>query len=127
MDKKLKILVCDDSVLLRRKLAKDLIDNNCEVIEAKNGKEAVMMFLKNRPDGIFMDIIMPEIGGLEALQAIRQIDEKAHVVMVSSAGSSGKLVEALKLGAVDFIQKPYMVDQIKKAIEAIRRKEFDNA
>jgi DNA-binding response OmpR family regulator len=122
VEKTLKILICDDSLLLRKKLSKDLVKCNCEVLEAKDGKEAVMMFLKNRPDGVFMDIVMPEVGGLEALQAIKEIDKDSYVVMLSSAGSSTKLVESLKLGAADFIQKPYEVEQIKKVLDVLRKK-----
>lgn len=122
LEKKLKILICDDSMLLRKKLSKELLSRGCEVVEAKDGKEAVMKFLKTRPDGVFMDIVMPDVGGMEALQAINEIDKNAYVVMLSSAGSSSKLVEALKRGAVDFIQKPYETSQIEKVIEDLRKR-----
>jgi two-component system chemotaxis response regulator CheY len=127
LEKALKILICDDSSLLRKKLTQELESRNCEVMEAKNGKEAVMMFLKEQPHGIFMDIVMPEIGGMEALKAIREIDKKAYVVMLSSAGSSAKLLESLKLGAVDFIQKPYTSQQIDKALADMGKKVYGNA
>ena len=120
LDRNLKILICDDSMLLRKKLTRELESQNCEVIEATNGKEAVMMFLKHQPDGVFLDIVMPQVGGLEALQAICEINSNAHVIMLSSAGTSSKLVEALKLGARDFIQKPYNDEQIQKALLDIR-------
>lgn len=122
MESKLKILIVDDSLLVRKKLTKELENQGCEVLEAKNGKEAVMTFLQHQPDGVFMDIVMPEIGGIEALQTIREIDRSANVIMLSSAGTSGKLVEALKRGAADFIQKPYTEEQIAKALADIRRK-----
>lgn len=122
MESKLKILIVDDSLLVRKKLTKELENQGCEVLEAKNGKEAVMTFLRHQPDGVFMDIVMPEIGGIEALQTIREIDRSANVIMLSSAGTSGKLVEALKRGAADFIQKPYTEEQIAKALADIRRK-----
>jgi two-component system, chemotaxis family, chemotaxis protein CheY len=127
LEKALKILICDDSSLLRKKLTQELESRDCEVMEAKNGKEAVMMFLKEHPHGIFMDIVMPEVGGMEALKAIREIDKKAYVVMLSSAGSSAKLLESLKLGAVDFIQKPYTTEQIDKALTDLRKKVDSNA
>ena len=119
MTRKLKILITDDSLLLRRKLKQELESLDCEVFEAKNGKEAVMMYLANQPDGTFLDIVMPEVGGLEALKAIRKINEKAQVIMLSSTGTSSKLVETLKFGAIDFIQKPYDREQIAKAISSI--------
>lgn len=122
MTRKLKILITDDSLLLRRKLKQELESLDCEVFEAKNGKEAVMMYLTNQPDGTFLDIVMPEVGGLEALQAIRKINEKAQVIMLSSTGTSSKLVETLKFGAIDFIQKPYTTQQIKKTLDDIRKK-----
>ena len=127
LEKTLKILICDDSSLLRKKLTQELESRNCEVLEAKNGKEAVMMFLKEHPHGIFMDIVMPEVGGMEALKAIREIDKKAYVVMLSSAGTSAKLLESVKLGAIDFIQKPYTVEQIDKALTDMRKKVYGDA
>ncbi|MGP1471402.1 MAG: response regulator [Schwartzia sp. (in: firmicutes)] len=122
MERKLKILITDDSKLLRKKLRLELERLNCEVIEAENGKEAVMMDLQEKPDGVFLDIVMPEVGGIEALQVIREVNPDMPVVMLSSAGTPQKLMETLKLGALDFIQKPYTSEQIQKAVEAIRKK-----
>ena len=127
MGKKLKILITDDSKLLRKKLRLELERLDCEVIEAENGKEAVMLDLQEKPDGVFLDIVMPEVGGIEALQVIREVNPDMPVVMLSSAGTPQKLVETLKLGALDFIQKPYTSEQIKKAVEAIRQKAASDA
>lgn len=122
MGKKLKILITDDSKLLRKKLRLELEGLGCEVIEAENGKEAVMMDLQEKPDGVFLDIVMPEVGGLEALQVIREVNPDIPVIMLSSAGTPQKLMETMKLGALDFLQKPYTSEQIKKAVEEIRKK-----
>lgn len=119
---KLKIVITDDSMLLRKKLRNELEQLDCEVIEAENGKEAVMAVLQEQPDGMFLDIVMPEVGGIEALQTVKEINRNIPVVMLSSAGTSQKLVESLKLGAMDFIQKPYNLDQIKQAVSKIRKK-----
>jgi len=127
VEKKLKILITDDSTLLRKKLRLELERLDCEVIEAANGKEAVMLDLQEKPDGMFLDIVMPEVGGIEALQVIREVNPDMPVVMLSSAGTPQKLVETLKLGALDFIQKPYTSEQIKKAVEAIRQKAASDA
>lgn len=120
-EKKLRILITDDSRLLRRKLRAELENLGCEVIEAANGKEAIMLDLQNEPDGVILDIVMPEVGGVEALQIIREVSPNVPIVMLSSAGTPQKLMQTLKMGAIDFIQKPYTKEQIAKAVEAIRR------
>lgn len=122
MADKLKILITDDSKLLRKKLREELEKLDCDVLEAENGKEAIMRDLTEQPDGIILDIVMPEVGGIETLQVIKDINPEIPVIMLSSAGTSQKLKQTLELGALDFIQKPYTSEQIKQAVEQIRRK-----
>ncbi|MBO5515310.1 MAG: response regulator [Schwartzia sp.] len=122
----LRILVTDDSKLLRKKLRLELEKHGCEVLEAENGKEAVMKTLQEKPDGVFLDIVMPEVGGIEALRVLKEVSPDLPVIMLSSAGTPQKLMETLKLGALDFIQKPYTAAQIKKALESIRKKASSN-
>ena len=119
---KLKIFITDDSKLLRKKLREELEKLDCDVLEAENGKEAIMRDLTEQPDGIILDIVMPEVGGVETLQVIKEINPEIPVIMLSSAGTSQKLKQTLELGALDFIQKPYTSEQIKQAVEQIRRK-----
>ncbi|MBR1728470.1 MAG: response regulator [Selenomonadaceae bacterium] len=123
---KLRILISDDSRLLRKKLREELESLNCIVTEAANGKEAIMKDLEDEPDGVILDIVMPEVGGIEALQVIREVSPDVPIVMLSSAGTPQKLMQTLKMGAIDFIQKPYNHDQIVKAVEAIRRAKVKN-
>ena len=122
MADKLKILITDDSKLLRKKLRAELEKLDCDVLEAENGKEAIMRDLTEQPDGVILDIVMPEVGGIETLQVIKKINPEIPVIMLSSAGTSQKLKQTLELGALDFIQKPYTSEQIKQAVERIRRK-----
>ena len=122
----LRILITDDSKLLRKKLRVELEKCGCEVLEAEDGKEAVMKTLQEKPDGVFLDIVMPEVGGIEALRVLKEVSPEMPVVMLSSAGTPQKLMETLKLGALDFIQKPYTSIQIKKALESIRKKAASN-
>ena len=122
MADKLKILITDDSKLLRKKLREELEKLDCDVLEAENGKEAIMRDLTEQPDGIILAIVMPEVGGVETLQVIKEINPEIPVIMLSSAGTSQKLKQTLELGALDFIQKPYTSEQIKQAVEQIRRK-----
>ena len=122
MDRKLRVLITDDSKMLRKKLRQELEALDCEVLEAENGKEAVMINLQESVDCIFLDIVMPEVGGIEALQVIKEVNPDLPDVMLSSAGTPQKLMVTLKMGAMDFIQKPYSSDQIKKTIETVRKK-----
>lgn len=121
MDRKLRVLITDDSKLLRKKLRQELEAMNCEVIEAKNGKEAVMINLQEKLDCVFLDIVMPEVGGIEALQVIKEVNPDLQVVMLSSAGTPQKLMETLKMGASDFIQKPYTTEQIRKTVAKVQK------
>ena len=122
MARKCKILIADDSKLLRKQLREELEALDCEVIETENGKEAITESLSDRPAGVILDIVMPEINGIEVLRVIKELDDTIPVIMLSSAGTPEKLMETLKLGALDFIQKPYTPEQIEKAIARIRKK-----
>ena len=122
LDRKLRILITDDSKLLRKKLRTELEKLDCEVLEAANGKESVEIVLQEMPDCVFLDIVMPEVGGIEALQVIKEVSPEIPVVMLSSAGSPQKLMTTLKMGAMEFIQKPYKSEQIQKVVETIRKK-----
>ncbi len=122
MGEKLTILICDDSKLLRKKLKNDLEKLGCEVVQAENGKDAIMKQLQFKPDGVFLDVVMPEVGGIEALRVLKEINPDLPIVMLSSVGTPDKLMETLKLGVLDFIQKPYDLAQLQKAVDSIRKK-----
>ena len=118
---KLRILITDDSRLLRKKLREELERLNCEVVEAVNGKEAITFVLEREPDGIFLDIVMPVVGGIEALQFIREVAPEVPVVILSSMNTPQKLMQCLKMGAVDFINKPYTKEQIVHTVETFKK------
>ncbi|MCR4830294.1 MAG: response regulator [Pseudobutyrivibrio sp.] len=114
-----KILVCDDSVLARKQLmdAVKEIATGAVFIEGKNGVEAVDLYKSEKPDLVFMDIVMPEKDGNAALSEIRDFDNEALIIIVSSVGTQDQLKKAIQLGAKDFIQKPFEKNQIKEIIE----------
>jgi len=118
---KLRILITDDSRMLRKKLREELEKLNCEVVEAVNGKEAITSVLEQEPDGVFMDIVMPVVGGIEALQFIREVAPDVPVVMLTSMNTPQKLMKCLKMGAVDFIPKPYNKEQINRTVEKFKK------
>lgn len=81
-----------------------------------------MKQLQYKPDGVFLDVVMPEVGGIEALRVLKEINPDLPIVMLSSVGTPDKLMETLKMGVLDFIQKPYTIDQLKKAVDSIGKK-----
>lgn len=114
----MKILLCDDSMTVRKKLANSIkAIKECEIIEAKNGQEAIDQFDNEKPDLVFMDIMMPVKDGLEAVAEIMTMHTKAKIVMLSSVGTKSNLQKALKFGAVDFVQKPVDKDRLVTILE----------
>ena len=113
----LKVLVCDDSMLIRKKLKEVLKSCGCnDILEASNGQEAVDSYKENKPDLVFMDIIMPFKNGIEAVKEIIEFDHEAKVVMASSAGTKEHVKLAIKAGAFEFVQKPWEKEQINKIL-----------
>lgn len=108
-----KVLIIDDSRTSRRMLRNLLTEDGYEIVaEAENGEEGVEKYKETSPDFVTMDITMPVMNGLDALKAIMEYDSKARVVMVTAAGQESKIVEAVKLGASEFITKPFEKDAI---------------
>lgn len=114
---KIKILICDDSITIRKKLRGAIkLDGPLEFFEAKNGLEAITAYKEQQPDVVFMDIIMPELDGIEALSKIRAYDSQAIVIMLSSVGTKQNLRTALEKGASDFIQKPWDINNLNRIL-----------
>ncbi|MDI3481480.1 MAG: two-component system, chemotaxis family, protein-glutamate methylesterase/glutaminase, partial [Tepidanaerobacteraceae bacterium] len=130
MAEKIKVMVVDDSAFMRKFIA-DMInaENDMEVIvTARDGAEAVEKALVAKPDVITMDVEMPHKNGLEALKELMNKDDCFQIIMLSGLTAHGSSItmEALSLGAFDFVQKPsgftyFKIDSIKKElIEKIR-------
>lgn len=116
----LTILICDDSLLIRKKLKNTLEKCKCkEILEAEDGNKAIELVKMFHPDLIFLDIVMPNKDGNEALKEILEFNPTAKVIMASSAGTSDNLKKALKNGAYDFIQKPITLEAITNLIEKV--------
>ncbi|MCH6266593.1 response regulator [Neobacillus citreus] len=102
------IMVVDDSQFMRNLIKEILNEANIRnIIEAENGEEAVKKYKLYSPDVVVMDITMPLLNGLDALEEIIKIAPKAKVIMCSSVGQQSTIQDALKIGASDFVVKPY--------------------
>jgi two-component system chemotaxis response regulator CheY len=116
------VLICDDSPLIRKKLTEILGRIGItKVIYAEDGEIAVEQYGKNKPDLVFMDIVMPKKTGIDALREIKDIDSEAKVVMASTVGTQKNLINAIKAGAFEFLQKPVKEEDIMKIINMMMK------
>ncbi len=113
------ILVVDDSALVRMKCVRLLNGNGYQVIEARNGLEAIEKYKECKPDGVLLDIIMPEMHGITALREIRKIDPVAKVVMLTAMGQRNMVMESLQEGARDFVVKPFREGRVLDTVQKL--------
>ena len=118
-----KIMVVDDSSFMRTMIKNIVTQKGCEVVEASNADEAIDKYKVEKPDLVFMDIIMEGKTGLDALKSIRDIDPEAVVVMCTSIGGQEHVIkEAVEYGAADFMTKPFKQQEIFDVIDKYARK-----
>jgi two-component system chemotaxis response regulator CheY len=116
-----KIMVVDDAGFIRLMLSDMLKSEGYDVVAAaSNGLEAIQYYKQYHPDLVTMDITMPDMDGIEALEEIIKINPKAKVIMCSAMGQQKMVIDAVRVGAKDFIVKPFqkerVVDAINKAL-----------
>src|SRR5690625_1671315 len=112
-----RVLVVDDAAFMRRMSTDILEKNGYDVVEeAGDGEEAVELFQELKPDLVTMDITMPNMDGIEALEKILEIDPEARVIMCSAMGQQKMVMRAMDKGAKDFIVKPFQPDAVIEAI-----------
>jgi two-component system chemotaxis response regulator CheY len=113
-----KVLIVDDAMFMRNMIAeifngKKYKEEDYQVVaEAENGIEAVEKYKEHDPDIVTMDIVMPEMTGIEALKEIMGMDSGANVIMCSALGQDSLVMEALDAGAKDFIVKPFQPEKV---------------
>jgi len=118
-----KILVIDDEKLLRWSLEQNLSKEGYTVITAEKGLEGLALFKEECPDITFLDIHLPDVSGVTILEGIKDINPSALVVMITAFGDIQTAVKTIKLGAYDFLEKPFNMDKLKilvqKALETV--------
>lgn len=118
MDK--KIMIVDDAAFMRMMIKNALSGNGyANLIEAGDGEIALEMYKTEKPDLVIMDITMPNMDGLQALQAIKALDKNAKIVMCSAMGQEAMVVDAIRFGALDFIVKPFKPDRILQTVAKV--------
>ncbi len=116
-----KILVVDDEHLIRWSLEQNLKKQGYEVTTAGSGEDALRLLQDEAPDLMLLDVQLPGMNGMEVLEKVKDLDEEVIVIMVTALGVLETAVKAMRLGAYDYINKPFNLDElaivIKKALE----------
>ncbi len=120
-----KILVVDDEVDIRRAFRRNLESPDLTVVEAGDGTEAIRVIAQEQPDLVCMDIRMGGTNGLETLRKLRELNPKLLVIMMTAYGTTQTAIEAMKLGAYDYILKPFDVPKLKQLIAAALKAAHD--
>lgn len=117
----LTFIIVDDAIFMRSILKKILIEASYHVVgEAGNGLEAIALAEKFKPDMMTLDITMPEMNGIEAIEGILQVSPNTKIIMCSAMGQQSQVVESIKKGAKDFIVKPFEKMRVLQTINNVK-------
>jgi two-component system chemotaxis response regulator CheY len=114
------VLIVDDAIFMRTMIADILESAGFEIVgEASSGVEAVERYKELEPDLVTMDIVMPDMGGIDAVREIMKVDPNARILIVSAMGQQGLVVEAIQAGARDFVVKPFQPSRVVEAVQRV--------
>ena len=115
-----KILIVDDAAFMRTLLKNILFPKGYEIAgEAENGAIADEKYKALKPDLVTMDIVMPDMGGIDAVREIVKQDPNAKILMCSAMGQQALVVEAIQAGAKDFVVKPFQPSRVLEAVQRV--------
>jgi len=116
----LKLMIVDDSNLIRRRIERSQQIERLEVVgSASNGREAVDLFRRVRPDVVTMDLTMPEMDGIECVEELVALNPEVLILVVSALADKATAVEAIEKGANGFLCKPFTDRQLNEALEEL--------
>jgi DNA-binding NtrC family response regulator len=113
----MKIIIADDDKNLRKVLANELVEEGFDVAEADNGIKAVGLIENNEYDLLLLDLNMPGLSGLEVLEKIKELEISVEVIILTAHATVATAVEAMKMGAYDYLTKPFQIEELKMIIE----------
>jgi len=111
------VMIVDDSHFIRLRLTKLLSQHGYQVVEAKDGEEAVQAYRRQPADAVLMDMAMPRKHGSAALREMRAFDPQARVIMLTGVNQQAVVLRAMQAGAEDFLVKPFDDEQVLKALQ----------
>ncbi len=113
-----RILVADDAVFMRQIICEILRKYGfSNLMEVKSGEEAIALYRKEHPDLVLLDIIMPDMSGIEVLKELLKIDSTANVVMCSALGDEKMVLQCILNGAAEYIVKPFSEETLMNAVD----------
>jgi CheY-like chemotaxis protein len=115
----LKVLLVDDEEDIIEVIQDRLEAYGFTVVTAGNGLEALKKFSMEKFDGVFLDVKMPEMGGIEALEEIRKKDKKIPIIIITSSSTREAAIEAMAKGASEYVLKPFEWEELKAKIEKV--------
>ncbi len=115
----LKVLLVDDEEDIVEVIQDRLEAYGFAVVTARNGVEALRKLSMEKFDGIFLDIKMPEMGGVEVLEEVRKRDRKIPIIIITSSSTKDSALEAMAKGANDYVLKPFEWEELKAKIEKV--------
>lgn len=126
MSRTARVLFADDEPNIRFLCEMVLTSETCQVFTAENGEAALLWLNSSRFDLAVLDLRMPGIGGLDVLESLRMTGDETPVVVITAYGSVPDAVEAMKLGAVDFLQKPLSPAKLRNVVHGVLNRDADS-
>ncbi len=112
------VLICDDALFMRKLINQVMTSGGFEVVgEAEDGSEAVDKYQTLKPDLVTMDLMMPQMNGIDAVREIMKLDSTACIIMCSSVGQEALVTEAMEAGARGYLVKPFQPPQLLAVAE----------
>ncbi|MDQ3388856.1 MAG: response regulator [Gemmatimonadota bacterium] len=114
------VLICDDAIFMRTMIGDILTQAGFQIVgEAETGLQAVDKYRTLKPDLVTMDIVMPDMGGIDAVREIVKEHPDAKVLMCSAMGQQALVIEAIQAGARDFVVKPFQPSRVLEAVQRV--------
>src|SRR5919112_1868371 len=116
MSRKIRVMVIDDDAVLRKLVTEQVAWMGFDSTSAASGEEALEALAKSDFDVMLLDIRMPGLSGLDTLREVRRLEDAPEVIMLTADTSLGTGIEAMRLGAYDYLSKPAMLDEIEAVV-----------
>lgn len=124
----MKLMIVDDSLAIRRKIercaASDGIGDAVSILTAVNGRDAIELFKTEMPDMVTMDLTMPELGGVECIKVLMDLNPSVHILVISALSDKATALTAIKNGAEGFLKKPFTDEALNIALTELLDTEF---